>query len=49
MTESVDPPDHMWRIQDVEFGPTGTTTRYRCDLCLELRTVTPGDPHPVEC
>lgn len=42
-------PDHMWRLQDVEFGEKGATTRYRCDLCLDLLVVAPGEPHPEEC
>jgi len=40
---------HMWRLQDVEFGEHGTTTRYRCDLHpLEVLVVGPGQAHPPE-
>ena len=42
-------PLHMWRVQDIELGERGAVTRYRCDLCLELLTVGPGQTHPEEC
>lgn len=39
---------HMWRVQWTSFGERGTATSYRCELCLEVRVVAQGEPHPEE-